>query len=573
MGLGLGRSAGSRGPGLPDPRVLGWSSGRRVISEARSHPILTPPRSRAISKSHPFAPPAMGDLRAWRAKLEHNALWVALGALAIAGVVVAAGIQVAPEVFYDHFWWEDIYGPLVVDARQCRTAASCPGLEGPAGIAVKDGYTVTSELTYGLVLAVLLYGIYVGLFRRFGIVADGWFVLGLLPWILLGPLARVLEDANVFCQAGTDCEPGMFAYLFISPVIYIHIAFYVIPALLFGVYVRERRDRAPWRLSAPVAGVLALEVALFALIGTRYVGHFSALPPLWLIALSAIAALALFHWRAKQGLASVNLTAFTLGVPFATGTLYLIARWLSGDVWSREAWNGLFFLDAGAFVLVMAALVAALVYAGSRALSRSALAPAWGRLAQRVPERTQNALGKYGGLALVAGLLLAGMLPALARLVQEVPAREVLIPVLMLGGFLALVVFAFLHVGREVSREPSVLLVFSAGINLALVFAHMVDGLATWVALEDPLGFGIPPYGEKHPFSEFLLRYWDGFLFPFTKLLMVLVVAWMLDRESRNMSPEASLDSRNMVGLVKMAIFVLGFAPGLRSLLRLTMGV
>lgn len=511
----------------------------------------------------------MADLRA---KLERNALWVALGAIALAGAVVAVGIQVAPETFYDRFWWEDIYGPLVVDAYQCRTAATCPGMEGPAGIVVKDGYTITSELTYGAVLATMLYGIYVGLFRRYRIIADGWFVLGLLPWILLGPLGRVLEDANVFCQAGTDCTPGIFAYLFISPVIYLHIAVYVIAFLLLGAWIRDHAHESPRKLTLVVGTVFAIGLAAFWFISTRYAYGFSALPPLWFEVLVALGALALFYWRARDGLASINLTVFVLGLPFAAGCMWLIGRWVSGDVWAPAAWNGRLFLLAGAFVLAMAALVAALVYAGARWLGRSALADAWGRTATRVPEKTEKALGQYGGVALAAGVLLSGILPALSDLVQQVPARETLIPILLTGGALALLAFAFVHVGREQSRVPGALLLFAAGINVALVFAHMVDGLATWVALEDPVGFGIPQYSEKHPFSDFLLRYWNGFLFPFTKFAMVIIVAWMLDRETRD-DANNTLDSRNMVGLVKMAIFVLGFAPGLRDVLRLTMGV
>src|SRR5581483_6389330 len=106
------------------------------------------------------------------------------------------------------------------------------------------------------------------------------------------------------------------------------------------------------------------------------------------------------------------------------------------------------------------------------------------------------------------------------------------------------------------------ILAFALGLNAALVFGHMIDGISTWVALKDPLGFGIPPYSEKHPFSDFLLRYLGGFLYPLAKLLMILVVVWLLDRET-----EGKEEDRNMVGLVKMAIFVLGFAPGLRDLL------
>lgn len=507
-----------------------------------------------------------------REKVEHNALWVSLGAIALAAAVVYVGVQVAPETFYDRFWWEDIYGPLVVDAYQCGTIedAGCRDIARPAGIPVKDGYTITSELTYGLVLATMLYGIYVGLFRRFQIRADGWFVAGLLPWILLGPLGRVLEDTNVFCQAGTDCTPGGFAYLFISPVIYLHIAVYVIAFLLLGVYIRERAHQSPAKLTAIIAAVLAVGLAAFAFVSTRYAHGFTALPPLWFEILVALVALALFHWRARNGLASVNLTVFVLGLPFAGGCAWLIGRWLSGARWAHSDWRGYEFV-AGAFVLAMALLVAALVYAASRRLAGSTVSAAWAHAATRVPAEAEKRIGQTGGIALVSGILLAGILPGLTPLIQRVPMREQLIPALMLGGLLALVVFAFLHVGREQSRHPGALLVFALGINVALVFAHMMDGFATWVATEDPLGFGLN-YGGKHPVSEFLGKFGNGFAFPLTKFLMVLVVAWMLDRETREEGKD-TLDARNMVGLVKMAIFVLGFAPGLRDVLRLTMGV
>ena len=41
--------------------------------------------------------------------------------------------------------------------------------------------------------------------------------------------------------------------------------------------------------------------------------------------------------RARQGLASVNLTTVVRGLPSALGCIYLIGRWLAGDVWSRAA--------------------------------------------------------------------------------------------------------------------------------------------------------------------------------------------------------------------------------------------
>lgn len=520
----------------------------------------------------------MAEEASWRAKVEHNALWLSLGAILLAVAVVAVGVQVAPETFYDRFVWEDIYGPLVVDAHQCRTAATCPGLGGPAGVEVKDGYTVTSELTYGLVLAVMLYGIYVGLFRRFGIVADGWFVLGLTPWILLGPLARALEDANVFCRFGTDCDPGVFAYVFISPVIYIHIALYVIAFMLLGVYLQRRRHADPRLLSGIIAAFLGLGVAAYAFVGNVYGAGFSALPPLWFVLASALLALGLFHSRARRGLASINLTLFVLGLPYALGCIYLILRWISGGVWSDAAWNGRFYILAGAFILATAALVAAIVHLLGRTLGRSDAPARFGEKVARVSPENERRLGWAGGIALAIAFLLSGSIPAFTDLAGQVPARGVLLPLLALGGLALLLVFVVVHVGREAATRPGVLGIYAAGITAALVFGHMIDGLATWVALRDPLDFGIPQYSEKHPFSEFLLRYWDGFMFPAAKLTLVLVVVWLLDRETRKAlhakdGAEPSLDERNMVGLVKMAIFVLGFAPGLRDVLRLTMGV
>jgi len=508
---------------------------------------------------------APGADRPW---FERHALWLALGGLALAAGLVAVAVQVDPVRFYDHFVWEDLYGPLVVDAHQCRSSvdAACATL-GPAGVPAKDGYTITSELTYGVVLAALLYGIYMGLFRRYRIQADGAFVAALMPWILLGPTGRVLEDANVFCHAGTDCDPNPWAFLFISPVIYVMIALFVIGAMLLGLLV-ERTSWSPARKAALVAAPLGAGLAALAYYAFVAPGTFTALPPFLWIAAACVASVALVHWRAKEGQASMNTVVFALGLPFAAGTLWLIVRWLLGGVWSQGAWNGQLYLVAALFVLLAAASVALAVVLVARLLGGSDALARWASVATRVPEAWEKRLGWIGLVAVALAALMAGILPNLAAFFDGVPRQDVLIPTLGLGGALVLVVFALLHVGRETGKRPRAILAFALGLNAALVFGHMIDGISTWVALKDPLGFGIPPYSEKHPFSDFLLRYLGGFLYPLAKLLMILVVVWLLDRET-----EGKEEDRNMVGLVKMAIFVLGFAPGLRDLLRLAMGV
>jgi uncharacterized membrane protein len=500
---------------------------------------------------------------------ERNALWLALGAIALAGALVAVGVRVAPETFYDHYWWEDIWGPLVVDAHQCRTSVdpACASL-GPPGVLAKDGYTLVSELTYGAVLAVMLYGIYVGVFRRYGIVADARFVLALVPWMLVGPVGRVLEDADVFCRAGTRCDPGPFAYVFISPVIYIAIAVCVLAAMLVGVAVERRRYAEPETLTIAVGGVLLGGLLLFAGVALYRASWFTALPPVWAIALACAGALWLFHARARRGLATMNLVVLVLGVPFAAGVLWLVGRWLAGARWSDAPWGGAYFRDAGLFVLAVAILVAGLVWALARALVEYGVERRLARAAQRVPHAWDPRVGYAGIALLVLAFLMTGALPALG-VFATIPRANVLIPLCATAGGALLAAYALLALGRGAAAQPGALYAFAAPLNVGIVAAHVMDGMATWVALADPLGFGIPQYGEKHPVGEFLLGYWGGFLFPFTKLALVLVVVWVLDRETKSTTP----DERNMVGLVKMAILALGFGPGLRDTLRLAMGV
>lgn len=418
-------------------------------------------------------------------------------AIALPVVVIAIGAQVAPGLFVDRFLWQDLWGPLWADAHQCGSTASCPTpAPNPGGVTAKEGYTITSELTYGVILAAALYGIWNGLLKRYHVRMDGWWVAALLPFILLGPTARTLEDANVFI--GSNGEPGVFAYVFISPIIYMHVAVYTVAFLAIGILVQRAAPVADRRLLVgAIAAVAATGALLYAFIGVSYPTGFSAYAPWWAYAIAAAAGVAFFAWRASKGAATVNATLFSLGLPLVAPPIWLIATWLRGSIWAPEAWNQEIFLRAGAamlaFALVATAAVALLAFVLSRKLTGKA-------------------------------------------------------------------------------RENALL--YAGGLNLALVFGHALDAFATWIALLDPLGFDLPRYAEKHPFSDFLLQlgagtWFHGLAFPIAKLAMIALVIWILDREFKEENP----GDRELVGLIKMAIFVLGFAPGTRDLLRVTMGV
>lgn len=127
----------------------------------------------------------------------------------------------------------------------------------------------------------------------------------------------------------------------------------------------------------------------------------------------------------------------------------------------------------------------------------------------------------------------------------------------------------------EVARAAS----FLVPLNLGLVAGHMLDGFATFTAIcsdaTDALCsgaafLGLTPggYGEKHPVSEAFLGVADGWGFPAMKLLLVGGIIVLVDRAA-----EQDEEDPDLIGLVKLAVLVLGLGPGLRDLVRVSLGV
>lgn len=105
-------------------------------------------------------------------------------------------------------------------------------------------------------------------------------------------------------------------------------------------------------------------------------------------------------------------------------------------------------------------------------------------------------------------------------------------------------------------------------VNLALVFGHMVDGWVSYLAVVDPLGMGIG-YQEKHPVPDLLMQHGAGIGYPLAKLGIVLGIIYALDVYLR----EELRGRQTLRGLIKLFVLVLGLSPGLRDLLRISMGV
>jgi uncharacterized membrane protein len=141
-------------------------------------------------------------------------------------VIVLIGLVFLPNYFYDNWIWRYYWGPVIADSYN-----SPSGIAFHNGIAASEGYTIISEITYGLILIVALYAIY-KLLKRLKITVDWRFALALMPYILFGPISRVLEDTGYFD------EPVV--YWFISPLIYLQIAVYAIFFLLLGYFIEKK---------------------------------------------------------------------------------------------------------------------------------------------------------------------------------------------------------------------------------------------------------------------------------------------------------------------------------------------
>lgn len=170
-------------------------------------------------------------------------------------VIVITGIVLFPSIFYDQWIWKYYWGPVVADAANSPT-----GVAFHNGVEASEGYTLVSEITYGIILVIALFFIY-KLLKKLNITVDWRFALSLMPYIIFGPVTRVLEDTGYFN------EP--FVYLFISPLLYFQIAVYALLFLVLGYYL-EKKFQKPR---------ITVNSVLF--IG----GLILLIPPLYLIAL------------------------------------------------------------------------------------------------------------------------------------------------------------------------------------------------------------------------------------------------------------------------------------------------
>jgi uncharacterized membrane protein len=94
-----------------------------------------------------------------------------------------------------------------------------------------EAYTIVDTLTYAIILILAIYGVY-RLLRSVGIRVDGRFVLATLPFVVLGGLARVVQDTGMITSD--------FQFLLVTPLIYLVLFVFTVVSLAIAILVQKQ---------------------------------------------------------------------------------------------------------------------------------------------------------------------------------------------------------------------------------------------------------------------------------------------------------------------------------------------
>ena len=96
--------------------------------------------------------------------------------------------------------------------------------------------------------------------------------------------------------------------------------------------------------------------------------------------------------------------------------------------------------------------------------------------------------------------------------------------------------------------------------NKTLFYTHFYDATTTFVGIQF---FG---FWEQHVLARWLIdTFGTAAVMYLEKFVILLPVVWILDREMKDEDPD-------LINVVKLTVFILGFGPGTRNLLIMLMG-
>jgi uncharacterized membrane protein len=177
-----------------------------------------------------------------------NKNYILLGIISIVISIFLFGLFFLPSIFYDQFFWRYFIGPIISDALGYQVSYN--------GITAEEKFTIISEIVYGFLIIIVLFGLY-KLMKKWNVSVDYRFLLAIMPYIIAGSLTRVLEDAEFFIQP--------LVYLFITPIIYFHILFWFIFLLCIGNIIQNKFKKRNLNVNSALflGGILFLAPFLY----------------------------------------------------------------------------------------------------------------------------------------------------------------------------------------------------------------------------------------------------------------------------------------------------------------------
>jgi uncharacterized membrane protein len=156
---------------------------------------------------------------------------------------------------------------------------------------------------------------------------------------------------------------------------------------------------------------------------------------------------------------------------------------------------------------------------------------------------------QYWRISFLIGILLLMPL-AYELLLHLINPERIFYPLLMASAIVLLVYLL---------SKPLKLPVYSKPENIAIIFAHLLDGCATFIAINY---FG---FYEEHllPIYMIGLAGNDAFIMVPAKLVLILVVVYFVDKWQKE---EAGADE-TLYRAIKILLFILGIGPGIRDML------
>jgi len=408
------------------------------------------------------------------------------------GLIIAiflGGLIVAPDLFWGDFLGPYVWEPITKDA----------GTSGDAG------YSLVNTAFYILTMigAVIVFQ---ALFRHWQLPTGDRMVWALIAWVALAPILRVLEDADFF---GSETD-----FLFISPVIHIHLAAWLIAVGIVGhIFARDR-------------------LGMFAALVLGYLLFFGLL-------------------------VQPNWAEHDMGVLFAMSgaiagvfTLYLVIH----NTWG---WHGI--------PRAMIAFASALIVMGLGHWLQLASTP-WVQENGTMPKENPA----------LWPVLVVIIIPLVVAWTVWQYGRDNLIAIRSSGNEVGVIPDGMTleeWESEDRSEHPVERLtptaILATPMVAGMLFGQLCDGLATMVGID---WFG---YSEKHPVSDAVIQFGDSleligngaWLFFLVKAAIISLIIYLF--------AEMRVERRqqHLRVLIVLAVMIVGMAPGLRDIGRLILGV